>query len=226
MRFETTLGLLILLILCACLQQPSKSKLEIEDGPDQHSGSKSGLRIENSPNRGLNYTDTLGTKYSYRNIPITITNDNTIAIHVQIALSNEYDYPAAYGDQKFKVFLLPKEITSDKVTWDSKNYELGNNELRNFFDSGLDPPYILNETLEPGEECVITMGTLYPRLTNCGVVPKALFLLKNKNLHPECDNLINQDVVTNAPLTLGLKLDFCRNCTILPCGQISYPKLD
>lgn len=215
---KTIIGLLIVLIGCSGNQQTPIS----------------GLRIENSPNRGLNYTDPVGTKYSYRNIPITITNDSTIAIHIKLALSNEYDYPSDDDDQKFKVFLLPKELTPDKVTWDSLSGEVGNNELRNFFEKGLNFPYILNETLEPGEKCDITMGTLYPRPTDCGVVPNALFIQNNIGLYNACERLLNQDIsIPIAPeknqdgtqFNLELKLGFCdRGCFIIPCGQISYPE--
>ncbi len=191
---------------------------------------KSGLLIDNGPPRGLDYTDTLGTNYSFRTITATITNDSTIPIHIQIALSKEYDFPAAYGDQKFKVFLLPKELTPDKETWDSMSYVLGNNywvykELSDFFERGLNPPYILNETLEPGEKCDITIGTLYPRPTKIsGVLPNALFSQNNRGLYHECDSLINQDYSTNSQLSLWLKLVFKESCTIIPCGQISYPE--
>ena len=227
MKFRAIVGLLIVLIVCSCSQRTSKNGLHNDIGTNQHHESKSGLRIENSPNRGLNYTDTLGTKYSYRNIPITITNDSTIAIHIQIALSNEYDYPAAYDDQKFKVFLLPKELTPDKVTWNSVSYELGYNELHNFFDRGLNPAYVLNETLEPGEKCFITMGTLYPRPTDSFVLPHALFVQGDSVNFQACDNTIDQDGSTDPELAIGLKLDFNRgesneSCILIPCGQIYY----
>lgn len=212
-----------MLIVCSCFRQTSKGELQIENSPNPPLRLKSGLRIENSPNRGLNYTDPQGTKLSYRYIPITITNDSTIAINIQIVLSKEFDYPAAHGDQQFRVFLLPKELTHDKVTYDTLSYELGDNELRNFFDRGLNPPYILNETLEPSEKCEITIGTLYPRPTNCGVVPNVLLSWENRGLYSDCDNLISKDYSINSPLELGLKIDFCSSCTIISCGQISYP---
>ena len=186
---------------------------------------ENGLRIENGINRGLNYTDAQKIKYSYRYIPITITNDSTTAIHVQIALSNKYNYPAAYGDQQFKVFLLPKELTTEKVTWDSITYELGNNELREFFEKDLNLPYVLNETLDPGEKCDITIGTLYPRPTNCGILPNALFIKNNDSFYKKCDSLKNQDLTFYSRFALGVKLDFCKeDCFVIPCGQISYPE--
>jgi len=109
MKFRTIAGLLIVLIVCSCFQQTSKGGLQIENGPKQHPGSQSGLLIENDPNRGVSYTDSLGAKYNVRYIPITITNDSIIPIHLQIAFSKEYDYPIALGAEKFKVFLIPKK---------------------------------------------------------------------------------------------------------------------
>lgn len=206
MKFRTIVGLLIVLHIGSCIQRTSNG----------------GLLIDNGPSHGVNYTDTLGTKYSLRYIPITITNDCTISIHLQIAISNEFDYPVAYGDMKYKVFLFPKELTPDKVTFDTLSYELGNNELRNLLDTGFDSPYILNKTLERHEKCVITIGTLYPNPTNCGVVPNALFLQNNRGLYHTCDSLMNQDKSTDPQLTLGLKLDFCESCILIPCGQVSY----
>lgn len=185
---------------------------------------ESGLVIKTGPNRGVSYTDPLGTKFNYRYISSTITNGNTFPIDIQIALSNEYDFPAPYGNQTFKVFLLPIELSSDDITFDSVSYELGDNALRDFFDQGLAPPFTISTTLESGEECVIALGTLYPRPTNCGVVPNALFLLNNSDLYPDCDSLINQGVSANPSFALGLKLDFCSGCTLIPLGQISYPE--
>ena len=102
MIFRTIFGLLIVLIVCSCFQQTSIDGLPIE----------SRLRIENGINRGVSYTDSLGTRYNLRYIPITITNDSTFPIHIQIAFSNEYDYPTAYGDEKFKVFSFPKKTVT------------------------------------------------------------------------------------------------------------------
>ena len=192
---------------------------------DDRRGSKSGLQIEYGPNQGLTHTDTLGTKHNYRYITATITNDSTIAIHLQIALSNEYDFPAACGDKKYKVFLLPKELTPDTAAL----INVITNGLGNFLDRCLDTPYILNKTLEPGEKSVVTFGTLYSRPTNCGVVPNALFAQGDSDNFQACDSLMNQDKSTDPQLALGLKLDFYSGrspfaCILIPCGQISYPE--
>jgi hypothetical protein len=75
--------------------------------------SKSGLLFDKGAKRGSRYIDSLGTDYSLRYVPIFITNDRTIPIHLQLAFSKEYDYSVAYGDGKFKVIPLPKEWAMD-----------------------------------------------------------------------------------------------------------------
>ena len=122
---------------------------------------------------------------------------------------------------------MPKELPPDSVTFDGVSYELGNNELRNYFDGGLNPPNILIETIEPGEKYVTAIGTLYPRSKDSFVLPNAIFVQGNSVNFQVCDNTIDQDGSTDPRLSLRLKLDFNRgesseSCTIIPCGEISY----
>ncbi len=222
MIFRTILGLLIVLISCSCAQQTSKGEHQTENAPNQHLKSKAGLKIEYKPTRGQPYTDTLGTKYSLRHIPATITNDSTIPIHVQIAFSKEYDYPIAYNDEQFKVFPMPKEWALDGVEITDSTY----NELPKY----IDKPF-LNKTLEPGEKFVVAFGTLYPHPINYGVFPMAVFSQNNRAFHHDCDSLIIPNKSTNPHLVLELNLGFTsgsqaspESCTIIPCGQISYPE--
>ena len=177
------------------------------------------LRIENGPNQGLSHTDTLGIKYNYRYLTSTITNDSTVPIHLRIALSSEYAYPAAHGDRKYKVFLLPRELTPDAPS-------LVNNMtdgLGSFLDRCLENPYILDRILEPREQCVVTIGTLYSQPANCGVVPSALFAQSDSDSLEACDSPVGQDGST-ARVTLGVKLDLCDGCILIPCGQIFDPE--
>ena len=200
MKFRTIVGLLIVLIGCSCIQQPSNS----------------GLLIENGINRGISYTDSLGTNYSIRYIPITITNDSTIPIHLQMAFSKEYDYPIAYGNQKFKVFLMPKEWATDRGTITDSMVV----ELKIYIEKPL-----LNETIEPGEKYLLAIGTLYPNPAKIsGVLPNLLFAQSNGDNFQSCDFLMDQDKSTNSKLALGLKLVFNESCLIIPCGKISYPE--
>ena len=223
MTLKTIFGFLIVLLGCSGIQQASK------DGRL----TTSGLGINNGINRGVGYTDSQGNSYNLRYIPITITNDSTISMEIRITFLNEYDYPTAYGDEQFRVFTFPKEMSPDDVTFDTISYELSQNELREFLDKGLDTNYIFNVTLEPDENYVMAIGTLYPRAAKvCGVLPNALFVQSNRDLYQECGTLMNQDKSAypkvRDSIGLGLKLGFCVNsispgCTLIPCGKISYP---
>ena len=203
--------------MIGCVENQHTTK----DGQLTHSG----LQIDNGTNHGLNYTDSIGSKFSYRYMPVTITNDSIVPIHIRIDLTNEYDYPNVYGNQKFRLFLLPKELMRDKVTYDSVSYEIGDNEIRDFFDRDLNPSYSINKTIKPGKKCVITIGTLYPRPAKIsGVVPNTLFALSDGEVLSTCDRLMKGDQFANSRIGLGLKLDFRESCMIIHCGQISYPK--
>jgi hypothetical protein len=197
MVFKTLIGLLIVLIGCSSNQQTSKG----------------GLRIENGINRGTRYTDSLGTNYGITYIPITITNDSTIPMHLQIAFSNEYDFPHPDSDEKFKLIPLPKEWALDGV----EITESMINELPKYIDKPL-----LNETIEPGEKIVVAIGTLRPVPTNCSPIPNVLFTYSNSDNFKACDSLMNQDKSANSQLVLGVKLDYCGGrCIIIPCGLVS-----
>lgn len=184
--------------------------------------SKPGLRIEHGPNQGLSHTDTLGIKYNYRYITTTITNDSTIPIHIQIALPEDV-FPIAWSDHEYKVFVLPRELTPNPPAFHN-NITDG---LDNFFDTGLDNLHAIDKTLEPGEQCVATIGTLYLPGT-FSIVPTAVFAQSESDKFRACDNLMGHAESANHQL-IGLKLDFHikgvrEGCILIPCGQISYPE--
>ena len=227
MKFRIIVGLLFVFIMCSCVQQTSKDAQQTENGPDSQLKSNTGLKIETGVNRGITPNDSLGiTKYLIHTVT-TITNDSTIPIHLQIALSKEYEFPAICNDNNFKVFLLP-DLTLDKVTlWDSIT-----NGVDDFINACLDNPYILNKTLKPGEYCQIKIGAAYPSPTNCGVFPIAVFSQDTKGLYLDCGSQIDQDVSNEPQLEIGVKLGYYYgnyfnsppdSCIIIPCGQISYP---
>jgi len=228
MKFRPILALLIVLIACSCSQRTSKDGQQIEDGTNQQA-LKSGLRIEYGPNLGTGHTDTSGTRHFYVHSTAIITNDSIIPIHIQFALSKEYEFPTFCGDtNKYKVFLVPEELTPDTAT-------LYNNILNgqhDFLNTPLDNPSVLNKTLNSGEYCVVTIGVLIPKPTNCAAVPRAVFSYDNKGLYQACDPQLNQAILTNPPLEIGVKLEYYNQrkfiepedgCTVIPFGQISYP---
>ena len=216
MIFRTILGIFSVLIVCSCHQQPSKSGVEIENYPKQHLVPKSGLLIDNGINRGISYTDSLESNYNFRYIPITITNDSTIRIHIQIAFSKEYNYPNPDSDEKFTLIPLPKEWALDGVGVTESMID----ELPKYIAKPL-----LNEIIEPGEKIVLSIGSLYPRPPKTtGVLPRTLFALSDTTTFSECDWLVEEIGSSNQQLLLGLKIIFGERCMIIPCGQISYPE--
>ena len=199
MNFRIVLGLLIMLIACSGNQQTLKS----------------GLLIENRINRGINYTAPQGTDYSIRYIPITITNDSTISIHVQLAFSEEYSNPYPHIEEKFKLIPLPGEWALDGVDISENMIE----ELPGYIENP-----VLNQTITPGEKIILAIGSLYPRpAKSTGVLPRLLFAQSDTTPFPDCDRLVKEEPESNLPIPLGLKIIFGERCKIIHCGQISYP---
>jgi len=205
MKFRSISGLFIMLIVCSCSQQTPKS----------------GLLFNNGINRGISLTDSLGTKYNLRYIPITINNDSTVQIQLQLTFLEEFEYPVIFGDEKFKVIPLPKEWTLDGV----EITESMINEI---------PKYInkpsINKIIEPNEKFVLSIGTVYPSSPKlCGVLPNLLFTQNDRDNFQSCDVQMELNRSTNPQLAILLKLVFCVNsdapgCSLISCGKISYPE--
>ncbi len=227
MIFRTIIGLLIVLIVCSCIQQLSNNEQQIEESPDQQNGAKTGLKIEYGPNLGMIDEFTAG---NFIHITATITNDSTIPIHLMAALSKEFDFPDSCGNSKYKAFLLPKELTPDTATLYNNLTNSVTDEMDEYLDRCLEHPYTLNKTLEPGEYSVITIGTLFATNTKCAALPREVFAQDDVHNFQRCDSRLNQDTGTKPQNTLGVKLDFFsgkgsvpETCILHPCGQISYP---
>jgi hypothetical protein len=216
MKFSTIVGVLIIMTLGSCAQRTS-----INESPNENASTKqvkfnSGLKIENGINRGTNYTDSLGTLYSIRNIPITIMNDTTFPIQVQISFSKEYNYPQAVSSEKFKLIPLPKE-------WAADHSEITERML-NIVPKYIEKP-LINEIIEPGEEFILSIGSVYPRPAKIhGVLPRTLFVQNEITNFPECEWLVKKDRRLNKQIPLGLKIVIGEQCLIIPCGSISYLK--
>ncbi|MDB4727897.1 hypothetical protein OAF63_03825 [Saprospiraceae bacterium] len=224
MIFRTITGLLILMVIGSCIYQPQKDEEQVKDDLNQQQGVKTGLKIEYGPNLGMIDEFTAG---NYIHITATITNDSTIPINLQMALSKEYDFPDSCGDNKYKIFLLPKEFTPDTATL----YGIIADGLGDFLNKCLENPYTLNKTLEPNEYIVITIGVLFSGSTKCSALPRAVFTQSDGHNFQACDSQMNLDKSTNPQLALGVKLDFYSGkgstpvtCILYPFGQISYPK--
>lgn len=229
--------ILALSTLTQCAHEKAKSPKDSPDskaftveGVHQPVKSNTGLKIEYGPNLGITHTDTLGTRHFYVHSTAIITNDSIIPIHLQAALSNEYEFPTFCNDtNKYKVFLVPEELTPDTATV----YNNVLNGPNDFLNGPLDKPSVLNKTLKPGEYCVVTIGVLIPKPSNCTAVPRAIFTHDNIGLYQKCDRQINTAISTVPQLTIGVKLEYYNNrkfitpedgCVVIPFGQISYPE--
>jgi len=208
-------------------ESTSKSELQSENDPKQNLKVKTGLKIENGINQGIRANTKLGIKNPVIYTTSIITNDGSIPIRLQMALSEEYEFPALCGDSStYKVFLFPKELTPDTATL-TNTIVSGEND---FLKSPLDKPYAFNKILKPNEYCVITMGTLYSGSSNCEVIPRAVFSPSDRELYGACDTQINRSISVDPQLEIRIKLEFYNqrkfiapedHCTIIPCGQVA-----
>ena len=119
-------GLLVILHVCSC--------------PDLMA--QNVLQIESSPRYGIPFIDSMGIHTGMGYVTFTIKNDTTVPIHLQIALSDEFQRPAPFEKGKFKVFVLPPELMPDTATFGGSI----STELRNFLDKDIDTPSIFNKT--------------------------------------------------------------------------------
>lgn len=173
-----------------------------------------GLQIENDTNRGVNYTDPQGIPYSIRYIPITITNDTTIALELHIAFGQEYDYPTNIGTARFHVIPLPEVWGMDGVGITDSLFD----ELPRIMEKP-----VIAKTLRPGEKWLFAIGTVYPRpVTFSGVLPNALFTAIDKAAFSDCEWLVKEEQLAGHQIALGLKLTFGKDCRTIPGGHISY----
>ena len=216
MKFRSIVGILIFSFAWSCAQRTSRDERTNENMDTRQTMLKSGLTIKNKINRGINYTDPHGDDYSIRYIPISITNDSTISIHLQMGFSKEYDYPHPDSQEKFRLILLPKEWALDGVDISESMLD----ELPKYIEQPL-----LNKTIEPGEEFILSVGSVYPRpAKTSGVLPRTLFVHSDTTTFPECEWLMKKERSSNQQIPVGLKIILGERCMIIPCGSISYLK--
>jgi hypothetical protein len=163
-------------------------------------GNQFGLYIDCGQRQGMQYFDAANTEYNYRYYTITVTNDSTTSIHLNINFSR-----AEMGLRdtlKSKIFLLPRQLTPEEQHFDRGGMS---NELKKFLDLEIGTPIQLNKTLKPTEKCVMTFGILTARKDLDPTTPfdtKRLTLIKN-----------------SSGLSVMLKIN---ETLLIPCGQISY----
>lgn len=207
---------IIIILTCAIFFLSCKQR-----EPKQHvHGKFMGLYFDHGVRKGRFHIDASGTKYNYRSISTTITNDTLIPVSIRISLLNEYTYPKPFKNQTFRVFLFPEKLTADKNDED----KLLNTFLNNYYSK----PFLLDTIIHPEKELTITIGVL----TSVDYPEPGQFALMTKELKPRFfigDSLIKTAMSTSRPLDLFLGLSFYKSfndsansCTVIPCGKIFF----
>lgn len=208
-------GLLFSLVVCSSFMLTSNDHVLVQGSQHRLIQPPSGLLIANGVIRGSSYTDSIGETFTFRHIPITITNDTTIPINVRIEYSKEYLYPENQGPERFRVFPLPHEWARGQ-TPDSTLTRM-HSKLSTHIEQ-----LLITATIEPGESMGLAIGIVYPSPDELWwVVPDALFALSENGSSHSCDWLI-EDQSSVRENRLALKIRMGKGCRILPCGQFSY----
>ena len=176
-----------------------------------HQIPQSGISIENKINRGVNWTDPEGRDWSIRYIPVTVSNDSSVLINIEINFSKEYYYPNPDDDKKFKLIPLPEAWALDGVGVSE--------EMLKGLPALIDNP-VLKKDIEPGGKLVFAIGSLYPRPAEAsGVLPRTLFVQGEADEFADCDWQMEKRSSSNQ---LGLRIIFGDKCRVIEVGQITY----
>lgn len=220
MKARNLIGYLAVLFFYSCIQNTVTGTRQIEESTNQQSELNLGLRIENGINRGLAFTDSLGDKYAITYIPTTVINDSTFPINFQLDLLEEYNYPQASSDEKYKLIILPKEWALDGVGITENMME----KLLTYLDN-----HSLNETIEPNQKITFAIATYRPAPSKKSVpIPNSLFSQNDVELYKECDIFVDTaSAVSTIPLWLKLIVDINTDspwCILIHCGY-SYAEI-
>lgn len=164
--------------------------------------SQSGLNIENGPRQGMQYIDSAGAEYNYRYNTITIWNDSTVAIQLEIDFSEKG--MNLKDSIRSKFFLLPRHLTPSEQHFDTGGMS---EELKRFLDFEIDNPVHLSKVLNPTKKCVLTFGVLTDTKYPDPTTPFETALLTSHE--------------NSSTISLKLKIN---DTLIIPCGQFSYMK--
>ena len=195
---------------------------QIDSAVKQKSGTTfhSGLKIENGINRGIGFTDSFGAKYNIRYIPISLFNDTSQFINLELSFSHQYPNPSASTDNGFKIVPLPSNWVRDgaEIT----------DSLLVAFKENLDQPE-MNITLSPGEERSIGIGTVYPQgLSYPSPLPYGLVVRGEQGQTYPCEYRLKQNnSISESELELQLVLYWSsleEFCGIVDCGRLRYNK--
>jgi hypothetical protein len=175
------------------VNRPKEKQLRL----NQYHHLQFGLNIENGPRQGMQYFSS-GAEYNYRYNTITIWNDSTVAIQLEIGFS---EMVMNLKDSiRSKIFLLPRHLTPNEQHFDTGGIS---EELKKFLDFEIDNPVHLSKVLNPGEKCVLTFGVL------------------TDTKYPDPTTPYETELLTSREKTSAISLKLKINDTlIIPCGQI------
>ncbi|NNE55806.1 MAG: hypothetical protein HKN32_07295 [Flavobacteriales bacterium] len=174
------------------------------------------FQITNGVLRGTGHTDSLGTEFNLREIPITFRNDSTLPLQVELEFSSGYSYSENHGEGTYRVVPLPEEWgleqTSDSL------FDL----LYQRLPGHINNPF-LQRTIQPGEELTIAITTVYPLpAEEWWIVPDELFAFTDKLTHTSCEWLHNEKSTSLTAIRLGMKVRYDGGCTVIPCGRLFF----
>lgn len=212
---------ILLALFCICCLSSCS-----DERPEHLTKSYGGLYIENSVRQGRLYKDLRGISYNYRYIKTVITNDSTVPARVNIEFQKDYIYQTPSGEERFKVFLLPENMTPEN----QKNDDFYRMEVMPFLNTELNAPTRLQKVIGPQEACTLTIGFLSKAGSELEPMP---FVLFSKG-HTQRFNSIPDSAIARAtashPNSLLLGLDFfmfrgdsSRHYALIPCGNFSFP---
>lgn len=195
MTVRNIFRLLIFISLYGC---SVNSDSRVKDSRVSRTGqTQFGLYIENGPRQGFQYFDSAKTEYNYRYNTITITNDTTVPVQLEIGFSEKDLNDISYS----KVFLLPRQLTPNQQQFDKSISE----ELKKFLDLDTDKLEHLNKTLKPTEKCVLTFGVLTDIKYFDPTTPYETKLLTYKEI--------------SSTISCILKIN---DTLVIPCGHFTY----
>jgi hypothetical protein len=192
MQTKMTPDHLLLILFLVCFSNCSDSSEKKADETDlRHSG----LYIENGPRQGFQYFDSSGKEYNYRYYTITLTNDTTIPVRLELGFTLTEKMLSDTSNSE--IFLLPRHLTPKQQQFDPGGMS---KELKTFLDFEITNSVQLDKTIKPTEKCVLTFGVLTDRKFTDPTTAFATTLL---------------------PSNKKFKLKINDSLTI-PCGQYSY----
>lgn len=224
MKYRAITGLLIVLMVCSCMQKKSKEGQDVQTSSNPLPDSNTGLLIENGPPRGTGFTDSLGLEYNIVHITTTITNDSSIPTRLQIDLPEDFSHPIFGGHQKFKIIVWPGLAEPPHLYTESPE-----RVLENFSGNGSEKPNQFNRLLAPGEKFIMSIGTIFSRPAEfCSVVAYSLLEYGDRQKYQDCVWTMEEEHLTNRQFALGLHVGFCtsgqnyKSCMIITCGKTTY----